>query len=717
MKDCQSKRLGWGVMALLLLLIVTTSASSTASNSATTTSTKKERLMLPQFDQQMADATSRTLQNFAECDQVIGTITSEEVRNAGRSFLSNYISDSDVLDRSVDIIFLPVKYDLTVIKLCASCENHANLYYERGIFFPGYHATYCNVSDQITYTTPLSMLAFLPQYETNNTALPSKVKLRTFLTMPPTNINDDGTVVAPSFDFQSRWFGSPNSIFTDRDFFSTYLPGMVAASAGSISLFPDYPGALASSSNGESILLKPSLFRQRSYEQATAVSYLELQRYVMETSGGCTILDDAITIYGNDADAAFAVPIATIVLQRFGIKCLTAFVSTGPFDLSLFLQDAITGSGASISSSLTTRNKWIELAAYTMAFNNEHSSIGAEWLSPTYTTALIQKYEAVPIDITNATGSAVIAVELPNDPIDLFHPNVVEALRIYNSTDWDVNQRDIACNVMESTTAPESVKLAETSDNITIQTNFICQLRQQYSAFKILLSRTDRPWITNVSACYSNEDEMVNGTRQYEYPGFQQDVELIAKYWKRYTQPIGLDALAITSENHTVAVQLCTVAPLLFFTLDGHRPTRMEDWGNYAPAMTTEELLQCNASPSSTNSPAVTPNQLEAVSPESTVVTSPNQSPVTVSMPSSASQNGDISPPVKPTTDIVIPNGPSFTSEKDDSNSNEKERTSTSHGSKVFSILVSRISFFIAFILFVTIIEFDCTCVSMVMQI
>ena len=128
----------------------------------------------------------RNLQTQRGCGEVLGVITTDQVRAAGRKLLSNFLNDTKLLDRSVGIIFLPVEFNLTIVKLCASCKDHAVWYYEQGgLKFPGYHATYC-VEGEASYEAEFSMLAFLLRDPTNFNKLPAKVSLRTFLTLPST---------------------------------------------------------------------------------------------------------------------------------------------------------------------------------------------------------------------------------------------------------------------------------------------------------------------------------------------------------------------------------------------------------------------------------------------------------------------------------------------------------------------------------------------------
>ena len=645
-----------------------------------------------------AVSSGRALQD-ADCGQILGTLTSGDIRSIGKSFLSQFLTtENDQLQTSTNIIFLPANYDINIVKLCASCQDHADWYYERNsLVFPGYHAIYCDENDRTIYEARGSAIALIPQYESNTThGLPVNTKLRTFLSMPPTQIKDDGTVMASSENFLSllsTWKTNWTSLI-GTNFYSSYIPGLAAASAGSIALFPDY----LSSTNPT---VGRTIFRKRAYEHATAVSYLALERYVMETSSKCTLLDKAVTVYGNDLDAAYGASLATLVLQRFGVACLGAFLSTGILDLSIMLQDILRDSSMTnqTSGSPATDNMklWVQLAAYTIASTDRQFDTDVNWISDTYRDELQGMYstESTTTDSnSSSTGSVSIlsTTNLPGSAAELFHPAVVDALRTYNSSDWD----DLKCDKYDSLNLTSSVTIASngTDSNITVYEKIICQLRAQYSVYQVLLGQTDRPWISNISACYSNLDEIISGTNQYEHSGIVQNEKFVTQYWKRYTQPIGADALAVTNQNHATTVQLCTMSPLLFLTLDGHRPVNMEEWGNFAPPMTSDESLQCAfvATPSTpTTGDIPTPAPANP-----TIVAQPGDSnPTIVSPPttdiSPGSEPTDISPgdsnPTvvskpsveSPTKDIEIEGTPS--SNEDDANDgNEGKPNSNTSG-------------------------------------
>lgn len=638
---------------------------------------------------------SRVLQD-ADCGQIIGTITSDEVRSIGKSFLSQFLTtENDLLQRSTNVVFLTANSNLNIVKLCASCQDHSDWYYERNsLVFPGYHAIYCDENDRNTYEARASAIALIPQYDSTTThGLPLNLKLRTFFTMPPTRINDDGSIMAPSDNFVSMlstWRSNSTSLL-GTDFFATYLPGMAAASAGSIALFPDY---LSSKYDN----IGRTIFRKRSYEHATAVSYLALERYVMDTSGKCTLLDKAVTIYGNDVDAAYGATVATLVLQRFGVACLGVFLSTGLLDLPIMIQDAMRNTSMTNQTSPDASNMklWIQLAAHTISSADRQFDTDIKWIADQYKDELRLRYdpESVTVDSNSSdTGSVAIlsATNLPGNVSALFHPTVVEALGTYNSSEWDIDQKDDNCERYDSlNTTVNAAFTSNTTNSTTLYEKIICQLRAHYTVYNILLGQADRPWISNISACYSNMDEIISGTIQYENLAIAQDDKFVTKYWKRYTQPIGLDTLAITNQDHSTSVQLCTVAPLLFLTLDGHRPVNMESWANFAPPLTSEESLQCTipgtppVSPSG-DIPAPTPVNPTIVAQPSSALEPGDSNPTIVSKPTPTSPN-DSNPTIvaqpadaSPSKDVVIEGTP--TSNEDSAiDEKGKEPNSNSNG-------------------------------------
>lgn len=601
------------------------------------------------FERTLTDTSTTRVTSRASCGETIGVLTKSQVLAAGKALLGNLIADPTVLQRSLDIIFLPVQYDVDVVKVCASCESLALWYIARGnLQFPGYHSTYCDQLNQpLSYSQSLSSLVLLPRDPNDSNRLPTGVKLRTFLSLPPTRID---VQAAPSVDFPSQ-FNNNNNNYT-MEFLTTYLPGMVAASAGAIALFPDYPGTGESAgANG----IFRTIFRLHSYEQATAVSYLGLQQYVGNVTGECTQLDKAVTIHGTE-DGAFGAVAATLVLQRFQIRSLSTFLQAGPLDLQILLQDTvakydhafgvITNTTTTNSTSVQTLDEWIQLALYTLSVDIPGSSNATNLVADQYKTALLNALGTPSSSVTDNTTAT-----LPANVVDLLNPEFLTLLREYNAT--DISPCNATLQYANDTT---SASVSNTS-GVVLDDLGVCSAIVQTSVLPLLLSLTDKQWIYNVSVCYSRDDEIVS-PRHYLYPDLVNDVSL-QSLLTRYRGPLGFGALAVTGD-HARTLQLCAIDPLLFFTLQGYQPDNVEDRGNYMPVLSSSQMAQCvpvvvqptlppigspTTSPQPTSSPPPTksPSSVVALtpSPSSSNSSSNNStSPSTNNSPTSNNTNG-----------------------------------------------------------------------------
>lgn len=472
------------------------------------------------------------------CRQSLGVIQAETVRNIGRQLLSKHMSGTP-LEKSMEIIFRPIQYDLQVVMLCASCRDHDRWYWELGgKKFPGYHAKYCG-SNTTYYNSAHSSLVFLPLDPATNEPF-SGVKLRTFFTMAGTPTKP-GQV--PTEEFPVENLHLYNNL--DTRFLTTYLPGLVGASSGSIALFPD-PAGTATSRN----TVPRTVFHLSNYERVTAISYLALQKYVLESSLGCTKVDDKVVMYGND-DGAYGITYATQVLQRFNIDSLTTFVQAGPLNLEKLLVNVVKNEVAASSSIL---HEWMQLAGYTFSSNlpgiaNTNSD------QPLFN----EQWSAAVQEAFGKDGDGVVP-NPPGNPITYLHNNMRSILN-----------------------------LDEKSPCSTRPFNKACQAILQASAYPVLLGNTDRLWAFPVHFCYSEKDEVVDIQQLYD-PEFFLDDNL-QSLWKNYTHPAGFDALFVSeASNHRETLELCSIEPLLFYTLQGHLPTALEDRANYRPRLTAEEL-------------------------------------------------------------------------------------------------------------------------------
>jgi hypothetical protein len=524
------------------------------------------------------------------CGKKIGTVTPDAIRQAGRLLLEPLLSDPDLLQRSLDIVFFPVTYYLDVFMVCGSCKSHDDWYFTLGKKYPAYHGTYCNATVSEGYQVEHGSIALVPKDPTTG-RLPHAVKVRTFLTLPPTK--EDAVTMAPTNRFPAGLF-DPTSPALDLDFWTTYLPGMVAASAGAIALFPDAPGT------GHSLgLMNRTIFHKFNYEQSTAVSFLALQRFVRESTGQCNIVDDAVTVYGIE-DGAFGATYATTVLQRFEVRSLTTFLSSGPLDLEVALEDSVSYLEDSTKNDTTSQrvvDTWIKLAAYTFSADIArvaNSGNGEILANPLYESAL-----------QNAFGPEGGTTILPSNVLDLIDPNFLAQLR-------DTN---ISCS--NFTTANISIAIGNVpTPNELLPPTSLCEAIRQSSAWPELLGQTDRFWIAPTSACFSDGDEIVSSRNYDNSTRFLWNTGLV-DVWQRYTGPLGSSTLTVQG-NHATAVHYCSIAPILFFSLEGHQPNAVEDRGNYMEPMT--DLRMCQIV---TNEPSLQPLVVPTDAPQTKLLTQP----------------------------------------------------------------------------------------------
>jgi hypothetical protein len=95
-----------------------------------------------------------------------------------------------------------------------------------------------------------------------------------------------------------------------------------------------------------------------------------------------------------------------------------------------------------------------------------------------------------------------------------------------------------------------------------------------------------------------------------------------------YVGPTGLDELAPVGD-HEMSLRLCSLSPMLFYSLNGHRPVSIQDRANFMPPLEGAQLQECPATrkdvtlepslaPGSTPKPSVSPSP--TISPSPTVL-------------------------------------------------------------------------------------------------
>lgn len=72
-----------------------------------------------------------------------------------------------------------------------------------------------------------------------------------------------------------------------------YLSAMVAASAGAVSITPDYIGY------GESLGYNRTFVSKIPYEQAISLAWLGTKKYIEDELDGCSVLESTATVTGK----------------------------------------------------------------------------------------------------------------------------------------------------------------------------------------------------------------------------------------------------------------------------------------------------------------------------------------------------------------------------------------------------------------------------------
>jgi hypothetical protein len=386
-----------------------------------------------------------------------------------------------------------------------------------------------------------------------------------------------------------------------QQFMSKYLPGMLAASSGSIGLFPDYFGY------GESNNMNRALYWPRMHEQTTVVSYLKLQRYIASLTGGCTLLDDAVTIRGVEEGAAVAI-VASDSLRRFGSESLTVFAGAGPLDTETLLYDTI----QAYEDDNATPQLDLILAFMAFSFSAEIAGMNntgfAQPLAADEYSAAVASTDPDQVLLNwfaapDPPSSSVVASRVPINSTDIVRQSV----------------RELFVQARASGESSPCRTLASGAEN-----GKLCEAIVEASSWRLLEGET-RDVIYPYQLCFGRNDEIFTSNH---YPSRIFANSLV----NFYRGPIGFPDLAPAGDHDRVR-QLCSLDPILFFNLEGHAPQAEENRPNYRTPLSAVEMLVCESGPSGstmapmlsqpTDSPYPTSEPIAASSIEPTRILTP----------------------------------------------------------------------------------------------
>lgn len=545
----------------------------------------------------------RSLQQTAACGATLGTVTADQVVAAGRLYIDSLLTPElqaqNVLNTTAGVLLQTSTGNFTVMKHCGSCEQVVRLFFEEKRLFPNYHFEYCG-SDNYGWSSLHSALVLIPIDE--NGLFPDQVKLRTFMNLKESRLNLDSAPTESNMVETMATIDTVNPV-TALPFLTDYLVGMMAASSGSIAIFPDMGGY------GENAVdQNRTTFNAKQSQQAAVVSYLTVEYYLKFATSFCTLADRAITVYGQGDGGAVA-PFVGDVFRRFGYQVLKVF-SAGPIlDLETFLMDAIAQYDAGSSSRRLNEIVLLALFTYSAGTPGLNNTGSTTLFSDSYREVLVQ---ALAGPVPERYGA--VRALLPVDVTDIINSEIVQLFRDANSVGGG--------------TRPCSASLEQE----------LCQEILESSGWRVLRNEVSR-LIFPVEVCYSPDDALLSANQFPESIFTSASEGLVTSY----AGPTGLPDLA-PAGSHIESLRLCSLSPMLFFTLQGHRPVNPEDRGNFQPLLTVDESQFCLESARTTPPTSM---------PTSSPTDSPMANPGIQVTPSNPRPLGDSNPPPSPTPGVT----------------------------------------------------------------
>jgi hypothetical protein len=516
----------------------------------------------------------------SDCDTSLGVVTKEQLLDLAAIFLEPLVANAEV---SRNVIFRPAKYDFMVMKLCSSCRFIDNYYIELGEPFPADWLTYCS-EDIYGYDKFQSALVMFPlEPNTNGTEILKGFELRPFLSLSHTvAAPEEAPTNAWPKDFTTFLSGMDSAATLRQVDFSTFVPSMLAASAGSVAIIPDYLGYGTS-------LMNRTLFWGPGYKQAAFVSWLRVREYLQKETP-CTTLDlDHVTIQGFE-DGAFGAMEVAQGFRRFRTLVLRVFSGSGILDLDQYLVQAVLE--ASNGRALPDRMKSIlEMAAFSFSWGNPNlvnTGTGQDLVSPTLKQQIISTYTNT--HVTNRRelqGSATVPTTENTTVTTTENTTVVTPENTtLTTTENTTVQEDITLGSISAATVlnflnPNLITFYEeqlrsgnrspckATAGIPTTIDKLCEAIASASVYPTLLGQTEYNWIHSVEFCYSETDSVVSKA-QVEVP----DLINMVEFAQLYDGPIGeeSDALKPLESDHQIVMEICGMGTGLFYGLQGHRP-------------------------------------------------------------------------------------------------------------------------------------------------
>jgi hypothetical protein len=296
-----------------------------------------------------------------ECGAQITITTTDELQYLAEFFIT--FLGADPKSEEFDILGVGLLYDVVVAKVCMSCAmlDKIEIRRTRATTSKGGGSkgndddedfgfgTYC-APDGFGYNALHSALVMAPIDPSTGEIFGGV--LRGF-------VGTHGTEVEVNQCPSEQWPESVGVLLADPNIavynyfrFRNLYAGAFAASSGTVSVLPDYIGY------GESTQFNRSYVAPLPYQQAVMTSFVAAQNWVYETSGGCSQLDDVVTVTGY-SEGGYAAIVGAQALDDKGVKVLSVHPGGTPYDVDRQVQFGVCKYISIFFVLCTTSEHWI----------------------------------------------------------------------------------------------------------------------------------------------------------------------------------------------------------------------------------------------------------------------------------------------------------------------------------------------------------------------
>jgi hypothetical protein len=529
------------------------------------------------------------------CDEFIGIVSADEIKELGRIHLQPYYASSNdpsLIETSLEIIYLPAKFNVAVYKSCSSCEMIDQIYIQRLQLLPAYHTNgYCNQIESLAYRSIHSSLVMIPldpafDISAINTTTTTMVNdallhgytMRAFMSLRPTRLNYS---FAPTEFFPPNLTSfieaneSNNNTASIRQLIVDYAPSLLAASSGSIGIVPDYLGFGTSTVTSNRTFLLGT-----DYEVAGAIGFLGTRELITNKTNNCSSVDmQLITIQGVD-DGAYGASFISYALRQFDIETTTLFLSGGPLDLETFWDDTIQ---AVQENEVNTSSRLRDVF--------EHGVFTFNVGSSTYQSLLNQKY-INPGDDSISLPTGVNTTDIMTSDLLTFLRTDISSI---NTSLIGTGTRTLCEVLLNNVNDPSAITATATS----LVNEFLVALCNQVrdnTAWKFIdtteADSTELQLQNPIVVCYSETDEVYSSNH---YTDMNTTIIEELNLYERFTGPESATDLNVgAGTSHDETLELCIIRPMLFLSLQGYVPPKLEDRPTYLAYYNNPDG-QCNA--------------------------------------------------------------------------------------------------------------------------